>query len=261
MNEDRQNIILDENDAAILMTIATSVNTPIDWKEIILNFLFYKKTVIWYQYLNESIRRLLAANFLILEHGVISTNEELLNQYKAVLKDSHAEFTSVEQLFEDNPINQELLANIPEKIISVQEFEEAMGRFYDFINKYMPQKLTPRMIAEDILLIDGISTDPTYGRSLENPICVGGFKMCGTCYIHLYFNSLIGNNGEPIEYKRLGSQLGVDTPDEESKHGFTDSYAVLVEGSDKPIKVYINMYECKLPLKAPMGFGIKEEKK
>lgn len=261
MNNNTQNITLDKQDEAILITIATCAIKPIDWKEVILNYFFFKKTVIWYQLLNDTVRRLVTADFLKLENGVVHTNEKLITELKAITIGTHADYTRNEQLFNENPINQELLANLPEKIVSVQEFEEAMERFYKFIKSYMPQKLAPRMIAEDMLLLESISTDPTYGLSLENPIRVGGFKMCGTWYIHLYFNSLLGHNGEPIKYKRLGSHLGLDTPDEESKHGFTDSYAVFVEGITKPIKVYINMYDCKLPLKAPMGFGIKEESK
>ena len=257
MNEDRQNIILDGYDAAVLMAIATSVNTPIDWKEIILNFLFYKKTVIWYQYLNESVRRLVAANFLIFDNGSFNANEELLNQYKSVLKHTNADFTSTEQFLQANPINEELLANTPEKIISVQEFEDAMERFYTFIRMYMPQKLTPRMLSEDMLLIEGTSSDPNYGFSVENPIKVGGFNLVGSQYIRMYLESINGYDNESITYERLGAAKMIESPNGKKGNAIIDKYAVWYKDETEPQHLYFNMYDCELPLKAPMGFTKK----
>lgn len=261
MNEDRQNIILDGYDAAVLMAIATSVNTPIEWREIILNFLFYKKTVIWYQYLNDSVRRLVAANFLILDNGSFNANEELMNQYKAVLKHTNADFTSSEQFLQANPINEGLLANTPEKIISVQEFEDGMDRFYAFLKAYMPNKIAPRTISEDLLLIDGISTDETYGLTSDNPINVGGFYTVGTQYIWMYLDSINGYDNEPITHKRLGAVKTIKSPNGKNGNAIIDKYAVWYKDETEPKHLYFNMYDCDLPLKAPMGFTKKEETK
>jgi hypothetical protein len=191
----------------------------------------------------------------------VQINEEMMSQFKAILRGTHADYTSTEQLLKQNPINDELLEQCPKEVISVQEFEDGMNRFYEFLKAYMPKKLAPRMISDDMLLIESISTDPTYGLNPENPIYVCSFGMGGTTYIQLYFNSLLGHNGKPIRYRRVGPCLSVDTPVGKCEHGITDLYAVFIEGIEKPINVFINTYDCELPLKAPIGFKIKKETK
>lgn len=249
-----QKMTLDNYDESVLLAIVLSVDSPIDWKEVILNYFFFQKSVIWYESLNSSIRNLVAANFLIQNCGDLTTNAVLAKELRDIQRGTHADYTSTNQLYSQNPISQERLAELPENIISEEEFEEAMAKFYEFIIRYMPHKLAPRMVAEDMLLIEGTSTDPTYGTTIENPINVGGFAMAKTSYIHLYFKSLIGENGNPITYRRIGPCLELEVPPGRSEGSLVDMYAVQIEGEPKAVGIYINMYDCRLPLKAPMGF-------
>lgn len=254
MESKMQNTILNSYDEDLLMAIVSGAETPIDWKEVILNNFFFQKTVIWYQYLNSSVRNLVAANFLSQDERDFKVNEALAKEIRAIQRGRHANYTSREQLIQQYPIDQAKLDALPTEIITEQEFEAAIERFYDFINRCMSNKLAPRMIAEDMLLIEGTSTDPTYGLTEENPINVGGFAMVGTSYINLYFNSLLGETGNTITYNRIASCRQIETPNGRNGRGFIDLYSVQIEGEENPIKIYINMYDCRLPLKAPMGF-------
>jgi hypothetical protein len=60
-----------------------------------------------------------------------------------------------------------------------------------------------------------------------------------------FLNTLAGPNGESISYNRIGSVRG--------QSGLLDWYSITYAGLDKPISLYIDMYNAEL-LKIPVGF-------
>lgn len=89
-----------------------------------------------------------------------------------------------------------------------------------------------------------ISTDKTYGYTVENPVKVGG----GPARERAFFDNLRGPNGEKVTYTRSGSQ-NVGTSD----FLILDIYSVSYAGLAAPAKIYVDMYNYA-PLYAPLGF-------
>lgn len=88
-----------------------------------------------------------------------------------------------------------------------------------------------------------VATDPTYGYYKNNPIKVGGDAMDGPSRERAYLTALCGPNGEPLEFKRLGSEPYGDT--------ILDAYEVTCAGSD-PVILYLDEYSYSQPV-APAG--------
>ncbi len=103
-----------------------------------------------------------------------------------------------------------------------------------------------------------ISTDATYGVTEENPIMVGGVTTSeGPLNERRFLNALAGPNGEDVSYKRLRSCCPFKTKNGFQGGGLLDEYEVTYKGLEKPISIYINMYDSD-KLKAPVGFTISE---
>lgn len=89
-----------------------------------------------------------------------------------------------------------------------------------------------------------ISTDETYGYTIENPIKVGGDFFSGVQRERAFLDNLLGPNGEPLTYVREGSMMGNDT--------ILDAYRI--SGLDSPVVLYVDMYTFE-ELSAPVGFA------
>lgn len=89
-----------------------------------------------------------------------------------------------------------------------------------------------------------ISTDETYGYTIENPIKVGGDFFSGVQRERAFLDNLLGPNGEPLTYIRQGSLGGNDT--------ILDAYEI--SGLDSPVILYVDMYHFE-ELRAPVGFA------
>lgn len=88
-----------------------------------------------------------------------------------------------------------------------------------------------------------VSTDETYGFTVENPIKVGGDAFGGPARERLYLDNLRGPNGEVISYERAGSLQSGDT--------ILDEFKVTGPGIDATL--YIDEYSFTPP-QAPVGF-------
>ena len=100
--------------------------------------------------------------------------------------------------------------------------------------------------------LDVTADDPSYGYSPDNPIRVGGIQQ-GPSRERMYLNALMGPNGEPIEYERIGSCCPFSTPNGFKGGGLLDAFRVTYEGHASPITLYINFYD-ESPLRIPDGF-------
>ncbi|MFZ5856373.1 MAG: hypothetical protein ACOYZ6_06045 [Chloroflexota bacterium] len=87
-----------------------------------------------------------------------------------------------------------------------------------------------------------ISTDDTYGYTLENPIRVGGDFFSGPSRERAYLDNLRGPNGEKFTYERHGSTHGIDT--------ILDIYELY--GLPTKVILYVDMYKYE-QLMAPVG--------
>ena len=110
----------------------------------------------------------------------------------------------------------------------------------------------------------GVSNDPKYGVTSEKPIRVGGGFAEGSANQIKYLQSLRGPNGEKIKFKRTGSCCmfvtpnGIQTTTTDGKTvgvGLLDQYEVTYKGLDKPIVLYLDLYDYETP-QAPMGFTV-----
>ncbi|KFE68381.1 hypothetical protein [Hyalangium minutum] len=92
-----------------------------------------------------------------------------------------------------------------------------------------------------------------YGFTPENPIHVGG----GPSGQHAFLEALRGANGEPLAWRRLGSCCEFETPNSFMGMGLLDLYEVTYEGLEKPVILYLDMYDSG-PVAAPAGFLLPE---
>lgn len=98
-----------------------------------------------------------------------------------------------------------------------------------------------------------------YGYSPENPILVGsGDNRQGPANERNYLNLLLGPNGEEIKYVRKGSCCPFETKNGILGGGMLDIYEITYEGLDKPIVLYLNMYDPPKDYLLPAGFKLKE---
>ncbi len=88
-----------------------------------------------------------------------------------------------------------------------------------------------------------ISTDTTYGYTETNAILVGGDAFGGPPRERAFLDNLLGPNGEPVSYERIGSFPFNDT--------ILDIYELTVGG--KSVTLFVDEYNWSQP-QAPVGF-------
>jgi hypothetical protein len=92
-----------------------------------------------------------------------------------------------------------------------------------------------------------VSTDPTYGRSVDNPIAVGGSPVYGAARQRRYLDALRGPEGQAVRYTRSGSVMA---PDNDT---MLDRYQLTYDGLDTPVVLYLDWYHFT-DTTAPVGF-------
>jgi hypothetical protein len=105
--------------------------------------------------------------------------------------------------------------------------------------------------------LTAVSTDSTYGYTEANPIKVGGGLDNGASNEQRFLNALLGPGGEAVSYTRRGSCCHFKTPNGIMGGGLLDAYIVTWPGQEKPIVLFINMYDPGA-LQAPKGFTFKQ---
>lgn len=115
-----------------------------------------------------------------------------------------------------------------------------------------------RLLDENTFLLTEVSDDETYGYTQENPVKVGGVKDSeGPKNQRRFLNALAGPAGEKVTYFRKGSCCMFKTKNGLMGSGLLDRYEVTIEGQEKPVIIYINLYDFG-KMKAPKGFTIKK---
>ncbi len=102
------------------------------------------------------------------------------------------------------------------------------------------------------------TNDPEYGYSKSKPIEIGGFlEGRGNDWPDQYFSSLLGPNGEPTSFERVGSCCAFETKNPKivqagMKVGFLDVFKVTILGRE-PVLIYVTLYS-EGRISAPKGF-------
>jgi hypothetical protein len=99
-----------------------------------------------------------------------------------------------------------------------------------------------------------VDVPDSYGFSPENPIHVGG----GPHGQRAFLETLRGPDGQSLAWRRLGSCCEFETPNGIMGFGLLDLYEITYEGMERPVILYLDMYESG-PVMAPVGFTLPSE--
>lgn len=95
----------------------------------------------------------------------------------------------------------------------------------------------------------GVSDDPAYGFTMEQPVEVGGGPMFVAARERRYLEALRGPGGEVVRYKRSGTASA-----KPNALPILDVYEVTYAGLEKPVTLYLDAYHFDDALRAPAGF-------
>ncbi len=114
--------------------------------------------------------------------------------------------------------------------------------------------LTP----SNTFVLAGVSQDKKYGYNKNYPVNIF-FQGTRDEVVNQprYLNALAGPNGEKISYKKLENCCPFPSKNTFSGAGVLDVYEITWEGNDKPLKIYLNIYEKGIVM-APMGLTVKK---
>jgi hypothetical protein len=90
-----------------------------------------------------------------------------------------------------------------------------------------------------------VSTDATYGYTIQNPIKVGGDFLSGPARERAYLDSLRGPQGEAVTYERAGT--------EQTDSSILDTYVLTIAGQAGTKTIYLDEYTYE-DLLIPAGF-------
>ena len=111
---------------------------------------------------------------------------------------------------------------------------------------------------DSVLRLEGVSDDPRYGYSEDNPIKIGvaSFYLARN-YPDKYFKSITGPNGQKVIFERIKSCCPFKTVNSSEENyqnvAVLEIYKVTYEGLQKPVYLYINFFDEAKPV-APKGF-------
>ncbi|TDP59470.1 2-dehydro-3-deoxyphosphooctonate aldolase [Flavobacterium dankookense] len=116
----------------------------------------------------------------------------------------------------------------------------------------------PTLTKDNTFLITEYSQDSKYGYDPDYPVNVF-YKNSKDENLNAqrYLNALAGPKGEKIFYKKLESCCPFPSKRTEMGAGFLDVYEITWVGLQKPLKLYLNIYE-RGYLLIPIGFSAKK---
>lgn len=116
----------------------------------------------------------------------------------------------------------------------------------------------PTLTKDNTFVLTEYSKDKKYGYDADYPVNVF-YKNAKEENLNAerYLNALAGPNGEKISFTKVQSCCPFPTKRVDIGAGFLDIYELKWEGQDKPIKLYVNIYE-RGYLLVPVGLSIKK---
>lgn len=116
----------------------------------------------------------------------------------------------------------------------------------------------PALSKDNTFVLTESSKDLKYGYDADYPVNVF-YKNAKDENLNAerYLNALAGPNGEKISFTKMESCCPFPTKRVEIGAGFLDVYELKWNGQDKPIKLYVNIYE-RGYLLVPVGLSAKK---
>ena len=116
----------------------------------------------------------------------------------------------------------------------------------------------PKLSADNTFILTEVSTDRKYGYDADYPVNVF-YQNAKDEKLNAerYLNALAGPNGEKITFTKIESCCPFPTKRVEIGAGFLDIYELTWQGQNKPIRLYINIYE-RGYLLVPIGLSAKK---
>ena len=113
-------------------------------------------------------------------------------------------------------------------------------------------------VKDKAYVITEYATDNKYGYDQDYPINIGFIhEKQEDINIQYYFNGLEGPNGEKISYKKVDTCCPFPSKNSLMGAGTVGIYEVMLEGSNKKVMLYFNIFE-KGKILCPKGFAIKK---
>jgi hypothetical protein len=119
------------------------------------------------------------------------------------------------------------------------------------------KKQKAKLLDDNTFLLEGITSDSTYGLTPGNAVKVGGVDS-GPKNERRYLNGLLGPDGQKVSYRRISSCCPVESKNGMMGLAMLDKYEVKYDGQEKPVIIFINMYDPGI-LWAPVGFTFRKE--
>ena len=115
-----------------------------------------------------------------------------------------------------------------------------------------------KLSKDNTFILTEYSKDLKYGYDADYPVNVFYINAKDeNLNAQRYLNALAGPNGEKISFTKLESCCPFPTKRIEMGAGFLDVYELKWEGQEKPIRLYVNIYE-RGYLLVPLGLSIKK---
>ena len=116
----------------------------------------------------------------------------------------------------------------------------------------------PKLSNDNTFILTEYSKDKKYGYDADYPVNVFYINAKDENLNAMrYLNALAGPKGEKITFTKIESCCPFPTKRVEIGAGFLDIYELKWEGQDKPIRLYVNIYE-RGYLLVPVGLSIKK---
>ncbi|MGV3697885.1 2-dehydro-3-deoxyphosphooctonate aldolase [Flavobacterium sp.] len=116
----------------------------------------------------------------------------------------------------------------------------------------------PTLTKENTFVLTEYAKDKKYGYDADYPVNVFYLNAKDeNLNAQRYLNALAGPNGEKITYTKIESCCPFPTKRVDMGAGFLDIYELKWEGQDKPVRLYVNIYE-RGYLLIPVGLSVKK---
>lgn len=116
----------------------------------------------------------------------------------------------------------------------------------------------PTLSKDNTFVLTEYSKDKKYGYDADYPVNVFYVNAKDeNLNAERYLNALAGPNGEKITFIKIESCCPFPTKRTEMGAGFLDIYELKWQGQNKPVKLYVNIYE-RGYLLVPLGLSVKK---
>lgn len=116
----------------------------------------------------------------------------------------------------------------------------------------------PNLTKDNTFVLTQYAKDHNYGYDPDYPVNVFYINAKDeNLNAERYLNALAGPNGETITFLKIESCCPFPTKRVDIGAGFLDVYELSWKGQDKPIRLYVNIYE-RGYLMVPMGLTVKK---